>query len=260
MTGSSRASAATGSDDRVTVRDLAGVPRAAFVLVGLAALTAGGFAVFKSSNQAGTVALIAVGAIASLLAVAGKLPLRWVIGGHEFDMSHRAARAAAEVVASHLPPSETAELAGQLASVEGGRFSLMTGAMLDHVNFERSAISRVAAVVQEQGWSYVDGSASDRGTDGFVETPDGRRVPVEYKLMRNREQLGRRIRELRQRYRASGIGNAVIVVSGPPLTPDSRLAQTLQSYDSPRLCFVFLDDPEFEHNLAAAVEAALVVD
>ena len=257
MTGASEQNAVTSSDEHVTVTDLTGVPRGTFVLVGMCSLLAGGFAVFKSSNQAGTVALIAIGAIASLLAVVGKLPLRWVIGGHEFDMSHKTARAAAEVMASHLPPSGTAELAGQMARAEGGRLSPMTSAMLDYVNFERSAIERVIAVAQERGWSYVDASGSDRGVDGYVETANGRRVPVEYKLVRNRDMLAKRFRELVHRYGTGEIRNAVIVISGPPLAEGSRLAQTLQSYESPRLHVVFMDDPEFERNFSAAIDESL---
>lgn len=198
-----------------------------------------------------------MGAIALLIAVVGKLPLKWVIGGHEFDMSHRAARAAAEVMASHLSPSGTAELAGQLANADGGRLSPMTGAMLDYVNFERSATARVIEVVHEHGWSYVDASGSDRGVDGFVETADGRRVLVEYKLVRDRINLSRRVRDLVRRYGTGELGNAVIVISGPPLAPDSKLAQTLRSYESPRFHVIFMEDPEFERNLAAAVREAL---
>ena len=76
--------------ERITVRDLSRVPRGLFALAGMSGLIAGGFAVFETGNQAGSVALLAVGSVASLLAVVGKVPLKWIIGGNEFDMSETA--------------------------------------------------------------------------------------------------------------------------------------------------------------------------
>ena len=83
------------------------------------------------------------------------MPLKWIIGGNEFDMSETAAQEAADAVASQLTPAQTAELLGKLATIDAGRPSQMTLAMADYVSFEQYAITRVAAAASEVGWTFA---------------------------------------------------------------------------------------------------------
>lgn len=248
-----------GEAHRVTVRELSGAQRGLFALVGVAGLLGGGVAVFESGNQAGTVALLAVGSIASLLTVVGKMPLRWVIGGHEFDMSEAAAIEAVEVVASQLKPAETAELAGRLAQLEPGRRSSMTNAMLDYVGFEQAAIGRVMQAIAPKGWTY--GSAShlaDRGIDGVILGPGNVFVPVEYKFGRSPSSLRNAIKRFQESQGQTSYSDVILIAGGAPLN-FPRLTTELAGLTAPRVHLVEADDPEFDVTLVAALERAFQV-
>lgn len=166
-----------------TVHDLTGAVRGLVLLIGLCGLVAGGVAVFSSANQAGTVGLLIVGAVAVLLAIVGRVPLRWVIGGNEFDMTKEAAAVAADAVASQLGPESTAALTAQLLESNATRSSSMTAAMVDRVVFERSASARILTAVTGLGWECQLKRYSDSGVDVIVTNREGRVVEVVFKLI-----------------------------------------------------------------------------
>lgn len=244
-----------GAAERITVRDLRGGVRRLFALAGMGGLIGGAVAVFVSRNQAGTVALLAVGGIASLLAVVGKVPLRWVIGGHEFDMSEAAAQDVADAVASQLDPTGTAELAGRLAGTEAGGRSPVASAMFEYVAFEQATIGRVMQVIAPMGWSYAHITApEDRRYDGFVVTQDGYRIPIEYKLVRSTAALNRLRAMIKDRLAADAFEAMVLVVSAAPQVPDvSTLGQ--REMLAPRgVQLVDANAPEFERRFVAACD------
>lgn len=240
--------------ERITVRDLSRVPRGLFALAGMSGLIAGGFAVFDTGNQAGSVALLAVGSVASLLAVVGKVPLKWIIGGNEFDLSETAAQEAADAVASQLTPAQTAELLGRLASIDAGRPSQMTLAMADYVSFEQYAITRVAAAASEGGWTFAS-TAQDAPFDGYVAIGAGVQVPIKLKLIRG-EQSSRRLRDLVGHVRELSVNDLVMVLSGMKVDRQT-VEDRLISGNGPRVHVVYLEDPQFNRNLVAAVERAI---
>ena len=239
--------------ERISVRNLGPWQRSLFAVAGFCGLIAGGFAVFRTGNQAGSVALLAVGSVASLLAVVGKVPLKWVIGGNEFDMSETAARDAAEVVASQLTPSQTAELLGRLATSDGGRPSQMTLAMADHVTYEQSALARVAAASLAAGWRFV-AAANDAPFDGYVETTQGMVVPIELKLVRS-EHAWRRLRELLQRLRDQNASDVVLILGGMRIDRQS-VQDRLDASAGPPVHLVYFEDPNFDREFVGAVERA----
>lgn len=218
----------------------------------MAGLFVGGVAVFTSGNQAGTVALLAVGSVASLLAVVGKVPLRWVIGGHEIDMSEEAAQDAAEAVASRLSPSETAELAGRLAQLDNAALSPMATAMQAYVGFEQLAIGKILqAIASNPGWTY-EPSQPGGAFDAFVVDAHDHRVPVEYKMLRSPAALRKVLDTLPT---SSAFPDVVLVLSGQPIKSAS-FEGLIAGKHAPRVLPVFIDDPGFDLAIVAALEAA----
>ena len=239
--------------ERVTVRSLGPWQRALFAVAGFSGLIAGGFAVFHTGNQAGSVALLAVGSVAALLAIVGKVPLKWVIGGNEFDMSEAAAQEAADVVASQLTPTQTAELLGRLATSDGVRSSQMTLAVADHVAFEQSALARVAAASIAAGWRFVEPSNDHDPFDCYVQMPNGV-VPIVLKLVRN-EQSWRRLKELRKRFRDRYTSDVVVILGGMRI--DRQVVEDrLNEGAGPPVHLVYLEDPNFDSELVDAVRRA----
>lgn len=171
-----------------TVHDLHGIVRGLVLLTGLSALAGGGIAVFTSDNQAGTVGLLVVGAVAMLLAIVGRVPLRWVIGGNEFDMTQEAAEATAEAVASQLTPASTAKVAADLMWSDAARSTAR--AMMDVVAVEQSASELVASTIGvRQGWTYSEATGPDTSIDGVIEDSNGRHIGVVFRLGRQGSSL-----------------------------------------------------------------------
>lgn len=173
----------------VAVHDLQGAVRGLVLLTGLSALGGGGVAVFRSDNQAGTVGLLVVGAVAMLLAIVGRVPLRWVIGGNEFDMTKEAAEATAEAVASQLTPESTAKVAAGLMWSDAGRSTAR--AMMDVVALEQAATDLVeSALAARPGWTYSEPDGPDTGIDGVIQkNSNGRRIGLVLMLGRRESSL-----------------------------------------------------------------------
>lgn len=241
--------------ERVTARDLTGRLRGLVATVGILGLSTGGIAVFTSDNQAGTVALLTVGSIASVLATVGRIPLRWVIGGNEIDMSEDAARELVDVITSRLGPDETAEVAGQLSTSGALGLSSVANAMNEYVAFELACVARVHRAVGMRGWSYSPSSgARDRGYDGFVLDQNGRRVAIEYKLVRSTSAMRQMLRRLSDQSRSEPM---VLVVSTTPGI--SNVASLSYRADFAPLGIHIVDatGPDFERRFVAACEDAL---
>lgn len=243
---------------RVTVHDLRGGVRGLCALVGMGGLISGTTAVFESDNQAGTVALLAVGGIASLLAVVGKVPLRWVIGGSEFDMSEAAAQDIADAVASQLDPAGTAEVAGRLADSEAGARSPVSNAMHEYVVFEQAAIGRVMQAIAPRRWSYAHVTRpEDRKFDGFVVMRDGVQVPVEYKLVRSVAARRRFLALMAQTFGSAAPTAKVVVVSTAPTVPNVVTLGQRAELAPLGVHLVDADASDFERRFIAACEDAL---
>lgn len=240
---------------RVGVRPLKGFERGLVTLVGLWGLTLGALATFKTNNQAGTAALLGLGAVAGLIALVGRLPLRWVIGGNTFDMSEEVARLTVDAVISELGPDETADLADRLADVDRSQLSPMTGMMQDVVRFEHRAIVMIKKVVADHPtWGYEPVSASnDRGVDGFL-VADGRLIPVVYKWLRESASAGPALQTL-QRYSGVAYSDLIVVFAGSPVTT-LNFQKRVQMFRQPRVHPVFVDDTEFKSSLEIAVAVA----
>ncbi|MGY0387097.1 hypothetical protein ACWZJV_09015 [Nocardioides sp. WG-D5] len=243
-----------------TVHELSGLLRAVVLLTGLCGLAAGGLAVFTSSNQAGTVGLLVVGAVAMLLAIVGRVPLRWVIGGNEFDMTKEveAAQVITEVVASELSPTATKAVADRLWQSDATRGTSASFALQNWVAFETSAMESVtAAVTSRRNWVFA--STSERGDDyasldGTVQDPQGRSVGVEFKLARTESDFF----EWFQRHQVKSRATPVILV----VSHLSTLSMASRDYlrqlsEQGKVEVVGLNDADFENRFLAACDKLL---
>ena len=103
------------------------------------------------------------------------------------------------------------------------------------------------------GWGFV-AATNDAPFDGYVETGDGLRVPIELKLIRG-EQAWRRLRELLRRMRDLNARNVVVVLGGMRI--DRQTVETrLNASDGPSVHLVYFEDPNFDRELVNAVERA----
>lgn len=242
---------------RVTVRDLDGATRGLFAFGGASGLVLGAVAVFLSANQAGTVALLIAGSGASLLAVVGKVPLRWVIGGTEFDMSYEQAAALVEGATADLTPGETAAFASRLSRLQGGVPSSITGVMLDNVSFELEATARVRLAVTQAGWNYrEEPPGQPHRFDGYIDKPEGPSVPVELRMHRGTSSLWPIVSRLRLSAESLGCADVLLVVSGGTEAVWTGSTQWGGELEGPRVHVIDINTPGFERVLIATLETA----
>lgn len=228
--------------------------RAAFSALSCIGLSGGGAAVFVSTNQAGTVALLAIGAASLLITVAGRMPLKWALGAGEFDLTDAAAaEAGAEVVAERLSPQDLNDLVQAMNHVSQGRPAPMSQALERYSAFERRAAARVSAVARSHGWEYVTEAKQAPRVDALVRAENGREVYLEYKMTGSGKNHRNRMHEL--------ISLAVVVGPTPLIAILSEgVHDKIPDVDSFRQQggdMVFLDDPEFDSSLAEALSRAL---
>ncbi|KAA1416801.1 hypothetical protein F0U44_16560 [Nocardioides humilatus] len=178
---------------RRTAVDLGRGRRALCAVVGLGALGAGVVAVFETTNQGGTVALVTVGALASILALVGKVPLRWVVAGHEVDMTEEehVIERTVDAFASEMSPLQleaTSHSLMQMAArskvatdAEVARYVRVADRLLETSEFEREVELRKKQLLGLfPGWSSAepDGSTTGGGVDGVLISPSGRRIAI----------------------------------------------------------------------------------
>jgi hypothetical protein len=163
-------------------------------ILGMSALTAGFVAVFTSANQAGTVGLLAIGAAASLFAILGKIPLRWVVAGAELDMTYDGSETA-EALSEVLTAEQVERLRDRLlseeqspATTDAASGGLKLAAQLTRIgSLEQEWHQRLHLWTQlHPGWSYEASRAPDERGDGVLTSPTGATVVVDVKLWGDR--------------------------------------------------------------------------
>jgi hypothetical protein len=174
---------------RVTIESLNRSRRGLTAFMGVSGLGAGVVAVFKSANQAGTVALLTIGALASVFALLGKIPLRWIVAGAELDMSYDERQETADALSEVLTADQLRLLTRRLLE-EGAENSTSTGRL------QLAATLSRASNVEDEGhsrmrrfgtlsdvWSYEPASqvGGDLGADGFMTATDGTRIAIDFK-------------------------------------------------------------------------------
>lgn len=181
---------------RVSFQELSGVARGLSALVGMSGLVVGGIAVFETANQAGTVGLLTVGGLSGLIALLGKVPLRWTVGGAEVDMSYDETIETADALADLLTPEQLEELSRRLLTSAETPATLPSPHQLRLAStIERASeaerrghgrLSRLAGLLGPD-WSYAVGESFEmspgRGfiPDGVLRAPEGVKIGLDFK-------------------------------------------------------------------------------
>ncbi|MFH7322260.1 hypothetical protein [Aeromicrobium sp. JJY06] len=154
--------------------------------ISLGGLAGGTFGVFESGNQAGTVALLTIGAFSGAFAMVGKIPLRWVVAGTEVDMSYEESRDTADALAQFLTAEQLAIVTKQILELAGQQppsaNQLQLAASLSRASSAEveghSRMRRFATLTE--GWTY-EPATEGIGADGMMKTPDGELIAVDFK-------------------------------------------------------------------------------
>lgn len=232
---------------------LSRLQRASSGLGAVAGLGAGGVAVFETNNEAGSVALLAVGVLFSFVALAGLLPTRLKLGDNEIEWQ-QLAEALSDVVDETPPESRPAllksiadlsiaapPLAGQsltVAAEEAELLNLLRAAMPAHLQWQTELQGRF-----------------DRGLDALITNPaDGRILGVEFKISSRLVpsstvfRVVGRVALLREEYPLTG----VLLVTNKRLTADARKAAAVGG-----LAHIVVTGPEDIPELREAIERCL---
>ena len=171
---------------RVTMEPLDRGRRGVSAFVGVTGLGAGVVAVFESTNQAGTVALLTIGALASVFALLGKIPLRWVVAGAELDMTYEESQQTADALTEFMNADQLRLLTQRLLEA-----APQQGASVNSLHLA-ATLSRASTVESEghsrmkrfatltPGYSYEPATV-ELGADGVMTAPDGTRIAVDFK-------------------------------------------------------------------------------
>lgn len=172
---------------RVTMEPISGSRRGVSAILGMAGLSAGTIAVFESANQAGTVALLTIGALSSIFALLGKIPLRWVVAGAELDMTYEDNQQTADALSDVMTVEQLRLVAQRLLEAPAQQSPsadnrLRLAATLSRAStVEAEGHTRMKRFVAlTPGFSYEQ-AAADSGIDGVMTAPDGVRIAVDFK-------------------------------------------------------------------------------
>jgi len=164
---------------------------AALDVLGVAALGAGGAAVFITHLEAGPVALLGVGLILLLVGVSGRMPTRLKVGDNEaaWEIEREAVEVFVERVAEDVPVDKQPELLDALGELAEGA-PQVASIGVTAMAYERQMRQEIERAVQEIQNS-PDGqpikfsaeiTANRQRVDAMLEDPTGRQVAIEIKL------------------------------------------------------------------------------
>ncbi|NED70854.1 hypothetical protein G3I51_00465 [Streptomyces sp. SID9944] len=204
--------------------------RLAASLSGIALSGAGAVAVFTTSNQAGSVALLLVGVVLLVMAINGSPLTRARYQDYELFMARRRREVVATI--TQESPEEARQALQVLSSVDPGASRDPLVARVSAQVLEREVFNRLASLYPST-W-VARGPADNIGVDGVVPTERGA-VGVEVKAGTS-QLTGSQLRIMamsaahaRSEAAPDGVG-ALLVVTNKPLPPNlSRRLRDLRS-------------------------------
>jgi hypothetical protein len=240
---------------RVTTERLTRGRRGLTAFVGISGLTVGTVAVFESGNQGGTVALLSIGALASVFAVLGKIPLRWVVAGADVDMSYEESRETADTLSDYLNAEQlrlvTERLLDAAAQTPASTSPLRLAANLSRVStVESEGHSRMRRFATlSDGWSYKPVS-TELGADGVMTALDGTKIAVDFKAWGDdvsRARRQQRVHSLVNRlpHMLDSTGCRALLVLTDSTIPSSELGETRHLLGHPLRIATFADGYTF---------------
>jgi hypothetical protein len=154
-------------------------------VIGLAALGAGGLAVFVTHLEAGPVALLVVGLILLLIGAGGRLPNRLKVG--ENEAAWEAVEDFVSRVAGDVPSEQTPELIHaltELAEVAPAAAAAGLGAITGRIAYRDMVIEMLTEAVREtNGPVNLKFSPPSTGESSVISAPNGSNLLVQ---IRNR--------------------------------------------------------------------------
>lgn len=181
--------------------------------VGVSATGAGGYAIFVSSNQWGTAALIIAGAVMTLIGIQGTPLLRFTNSSTTVELASKRRRLESEV--------KEAQAQGDVAKAAG----LAQGALIIEPRLMRP---EYRGLVYEQnvnlafirlGYRASPQARYDGGYDLQVSDDDGHVIGVELKAY-TRPVSSQVLRDLNARY--ANLAIPILLVTATPLTPSAE--------------------------------------
>ncbi|MFJ9099523.1 hypothetical protein ACIRJM_13690 [Streptomyces sp. NPDC102405] len=142
--------------------------RLAASLLGIALAGAGATAVFVTSNQAGSVALLLVGVLLLIMGVNGSPLTRARYQDYEFQMARRRRRIAEKI--EQEPPETARQALHVLNTIDPGAARDPAVARVSGIVYEREVVNRLARIYPE---IEHRGGAGDLGIDATMRTPGG---------------------------------------------------------------------------------------
>jgi hypothetical protein len=177
---------------RPTSVKISGWNRAALDVLGVAALGAGGAAVFITHLEAGPVALLVVGLILLLVGMSGRMPTRLKVGENEaaWEIEREAVQVFVERVAEDVTVENQPELLDALGELAEAAPEAATPGVTA-IAYEHRIREELTRAVQELQASLPDDqpiqfmtqlSADQQRVDAVIEAPNGRLIAVESKF------------------------------------------------------------------------------
>lgn len=188
--------------------------RAAVTTIGVSATGAGAYAIFVSSNQWGTAALIVSGAVMALIGVQGTPLIRFTNSSTTVELARKQRRLESEV--------KEAQAQGDVAKAAG----LAEGALIAEPRLMRPAYrglvyeQNVNLALLKLGYHVSPQAGYDAGYDLQVSDEDGHIVGVELKAY-TRPVPAQVIRDLSYRY--TGWAIPILLVTSTPLTSSAKV-------------------------------------
>jgi hypothetical protein len=216
-----------------------GMPsRAAAFALGVAALGAGGVAVFITHLEAGPVGLLAVGLIFMIVGLAGTLPTRLRVGDNEaaWEIERQAVETFVERVAEDVPVANQREFLGALDDLaeDAPRFAAPLYSALAYERLVMSMLEDAVRTLDEDvnlpspvlQWQP---RRADVKMDAVVYTADDRTLIVELKA--SQRAFGRDILRQLQVYRDRMPGlSGALLISRYPVRGSDLLTQEPYTY------------------------------
>ncbi len=179
--------------------------------VGITSGGAGGYAVFATSNQAGTAVLLALAAVFCLVGIQGTPLIRFASGSNSIELDRRR-RSIDQAIEEAKAEENLDKAAGIVQGAVIAEPNLPRPAYYDYVVYEQELRTAIAKI----GYSLTDVSrVSDGGFDFVVQDQGSRTIYIETKYYR--KPLGMNVVDGIVG-KASRTGVPVLLVASSPLT------------------------------------------
>lgn len=202
----------TGEEEKYETDPLGRFERASAFILGLAGVGGGGVAVFSTGNQAGSAALLLIGAAFLLMGIQGTPLIRLGTSESGVELARRRRR-----IAKVIEQAKQEEDPGVAAGIVEAA-AIIEPRLTNSPSFRgRLYDSRVALALQEAGFA-VSQLSLDFGPDLIVRSTDGRMAEVDVRYLGGRHVTMREVRRVESYAARKSLGT--LLVTNLPLSPE----------------------------------------